>query len=196
MKEIVYDIEIAKAIADRGSPRIDGIEYCDGWQDHANMGISSIVALQRWDYRYRIFMNDNLGEFARLVEEADRIVGFNSIPFDNAVCRANGVDVPDEKSYDILREVWIAAGLTPAFSYPSHIGFSLDALSAVNLGRKKTGHGALAPVQFQRGEYGSLLDYNMNDVWLTDRLYSIVKSGQGLDDPRSPGKLLPVRVPA
>jgi hypothetical protein len=40
MKYILYDLEIKNAIPDK-SP-IPGIEYCGGWNDHGNMGISVI----------------------------------------------------------------------------------------------------------------------------------------------------------
>jgi len=36
LNALVYDIEIVKAIRGRDEPRLDGIEYCDGWHDHAN----------------------------------------------------------------------------------------------------------------------------------------------------------------
>lgn len=193
MKTIVYDIEIKKAIEDKKSPRLDGIEYCAGWGDHAGMGISSVAVYEYVTDRYRVFMSDNISEFQHLVDDADLIVGFNSIPFDNAVCRANGINVPDEKSYDLLREIWAAAGLGPRFTYPSHMGFSLDAVAAVNLGANKSGNGALAPVQFQRGQYGSLIDYNLTDVWLTKRLYDRARVLGFLRDPRRPNEVLPFR---
>ena len=37
MGYLIYDLEIVKAIPDRNKPNEPGIEYCAGWDDHANM---------------------------------------------------------------------------------------------------------------------------------------------------------------
>lgn len=126
---LIYDIEIVKAIPPKDDKeRLPDIEYCAGWHDHAGMGVSVIGAYDYVEDRYRTFCQDNFDEFRDLIECHDQIVGFNSIPFDNQVCRvADVADIPEEKSYDILREVWAGAGLGPVFSYPAHVGFSLDA---------------------------------------------------------------------
>ena len=41
---LIYDCEIAKAIQGRNETRLEGVEYCDGWEDFGNMGISCICA--------------------------------------------------------------------------------------------------------------------------------------------------------
>ena len=41
---LICDIEIVNAIPDRNKPNEPGIEYCAGWNDHANMGVSVIGA--------------------------------------------------------------------------------------------------------------------------------------------------------
>lgn len=56
---LVYDIEIIKAIPQKDSPKKQGIEYCKGWHDHQNMGISVIGAYSFEDDRYRVFTKDN-----------------------------------------------------------------------------------------------------------------------------------------
>lgn len=197
MQIIVYDIEIKKAILGRNEEPIEGIEYCQGWSDHTGMGISSITAYDYAKNRMRVFMDDNMGEFALMVQEADLIVGFNSIAFDNKVCRANGIAIPEGRDYDILVELWAAAGLPRHFAGKQSGGFGLDATCDANFGLKKTGNGALAPVLYQRGQYGALLDYNINDVYLTARLLDKIIAQKGvLNDPRDPGEFLELRVPS
>jgi hypothetical protein len=192
---LIYDIEIKKAIQGKKEEKIEGIEYCADWHDHENMGISCICAYDYEEKRYRVFMEDNLGDFATLVQNHDLIVGFNSISFDNAVCLRNGIEVPVEKSYDILVELWRGAGLGAKFEYPSHMGFGLDATCAVNFGTTKTGHGALAPVLYQRKQYGELVDYCLNDVTLTKSLLDrIIEVGQ-LADPRNASSMLQIARP-
>ena len=67
---IVYDTEIVKCIPDRGGRKAHpDLDYCAGWDDYANMGISVLCA---WDMREgmpRVFLGDNLVDFARLIED-------------------------------------------------------------------------------------------------------------------------------
>lgn len=54
--------------------------------------------------------------------------------------------------------------------------FNLDALCWATLGGiGKTGHGAKAPALYQAQEYDRLLDYNLQDVRLTKRLFDFVR---------------------
>lgn len=176
---LIYDIEIIKAIPSKNEPRIEGIAYCEGWHDHVNMGISVIGCYDYVEDRYRVFCKDNFDDFQLLVNESETIVGFNSLAFDNKVCAANGINVPASKSLDLLVEIWKAAGLSETFQYPTHLGYGLDAVCEANFDRKKTGHGALAPVQWQNGEIGSVIDYCLNDVALTKEIVDeIARSGK------------------
>jgi len=188
---IVYDIEIIKGILGKNSEPHEDIEYCAGWHDHENMGISVIGAYDYAMSRYRVFCEDNFDQFQELVDQTDCVAGFNNIAFDNAVCRAHNINVPDDKSYDLLVEVWKGHGLADKFKYPSHIGFSLDAIASCNIDHQKTGHGELAPVQWQRGKIGSVIDYCLADVWLTKQLIDCVMSTGSLLSPRN-GK--PVKI--
>lgn len=158
------------------------------------MGISVIGVYDYIEDRFRVFCKDNFAEFQRLVDARDLVAGFNSIAFDNAVCRANGILVPEEKSYDLLVQLWTAAGLGPKFIYPTHLGFGLDATASVNLGMQKSGHGALAPVQWQRGEVGAVIDYCLQDVNITRRLIDHARNSDLLD-PRDPTQALEVETP-
>ena len=117
MNVLIYDIEIKRAILGKNEEPIDGIDYCAGWQDHANMGISCIGAYDYAADRYRVFMDDNYAEFTNLVAGRDVIVSFNGLAFDNRVCAAHGIAVPDDKSYDIL----VNCGALPASARSSRI---------------------------------------------------------------------------
>lgn len=194
---LIYDIEIVNAIQGKKEDRIEGITYCDGWDDRDNMGVSVIGAYDYDSDRYRVFCEDNFEEFAALVADHSIIAGFNSIKFDNAVLRACGIrDIPDEKSYDLLVEIWIGAGLEPEFKYPSHIGFGLDACCNANFDTRKSGHGAMAPVDWQQGRIGNVIDYCLNDVKLTKELLDRIISTGGIIDPRDSSKTIPVAAPA
>jgi hypothetical protein len=164
---IIYDCEIEKGILGQGEEPQEGIEYCGGWRDFEGMGIACIGAYDFREDRYRVFCKDNLMAFQKLVDDRDLVVGYNSLGFDNRLCAANGIQVPDEKSYDLLVEIWAGAGFGPEFNAETHLGFGLGAVCRVNFNLTKSGYGGDAPVQWQKGEIGSVIDYCLNDVWLT-----------------------------
>lgn len=164
---IVYDVEIERCIPDKNVARDPTLSYCGGWDDHAGMGISLIAA---WDLRDgplgmpRVFLRDNLDAFGTLI--AGRIVaGFNTNSFDDRLCAANGITV---KSYDLLAELRAACGEPRHYVYgKTSKGRTLDDVARVNLGgMQKSGHGAHAPVEWQRGKYGNVIDYGLRDVAL------------------------------
>ena len=200
MNALIYDIEIVNAIPERnGEPEAD-IKYCAGWHDHAGMGISVLGAYDYAEDRYRVFCQDNLHEFAAAMEKAEVIVGFNNAAFDNAVIRAAWaplVILPENweaKTYDLLRETWIAAGLAPAFNFKTHGGYGLDAICKKNFGTKKSGNGALAPKMWQRGLIGGVFDYCLNDVRLTKQLFDKVLADGKIISPKD-GAVLEIRKP-
>lgn len=194
MKKVIYDCEIIKAIPSKDEPPEPDIEYCDGWRDFENMGVSVICAYES-GVGYRVFLEDNFGEFAELIEVADCVIGFNSIAFDNKLIEAAGFKNIDEKSYDILVETWLAAGLEPEYSGSSHNGFGLDALAKENLGQTKSGTGAFAAIQWQRGQYGAVIDYCLRDVVITKRLLEIIEAAGVLYYPKHPNRSLSFRKP-
>lgn len=192
---IIYDIEIKKAIVDKRNPRIEGIEYCEGWHDHANMGISTVCAYDYATSQSRVFCEDNLEDFTSLINRAQCAISFNGIAFDNAVLTHSNIHIPPEKCYDLLVELWVSAGLSRCFVYPTHVGFGLDKTAQINLGANKSGNGAQAPVDWQRGKVGKAIDYCLRDVWLTKGLVDLVMQRGYLLDPRDPTHRLEIRDP-
>lgn len=195
MKDIVvYDLEIKKAIRSRGEDIIPGIQYCEGWNDHKGMGVSVLCAYDYASGRYRVFCEDNLSEFADLVK-GKLVVGFNHIRFDNSVCLlGEGIEVGVEAQYDVLQAVWKASGLGPVFSPSTHGGFKLDDCARVNLGKQKTYNGALAPIAWQRGRIGTVIDYCLEDVRLTKLLFDMALNGELFKCPKT-GKMLELAKP-
>lgn len=192
MKALIYDIEIVNAIPLRKEAPIYGISYCAGWQDHANMGISVIGGYETDTGRYRVWCADNREEFFEVADKAELLVTFNGIGFDDKVIRAcwsNDFD-PGQKSYDLLVEIWRAAGLGPTFDYRTHGGYGLDAMCEKNFGLRKTGNGALAPVLWQQGKVGQVIDYCLNDIRMTAPLFDCAVIGQPLMDPNNEGEML------
>ena len=184
---IVYDLEIVKAVPDRKKPNLPGIKYCTGWDDHAGMGISVLCAYDTKDHRFRVFCDDNKEAFLELIskDESLPLVSFNGLAFDNRVISACwGISIDPNRCYDLLVETWRAHGLAPKFQYPTHIGYGLDAIIKANkLAEGKTGEGAHAPVAWQQGKIGEVIDYCLEDVRLTHILYSASLGGSPLVSP-------------
>lgn len=198
-KAIVYDLEILKAIRGKGEEIHEDVQYCDGWHDHANMGISVLTCYEYQTDEYRVLCGDNLHVFHELVARNDYIVGFNSARFDRkVVCAVTGCS-PDpfvQKDYDILAELWVADGLDPdKFYWKTHGGYSLDDTCAVNGLAPKRLNGALAPIQWQRGNIGQVIDYCLDDTAKTKKLFDrIVATGQ-LNNPKFTGTVSKLRRP-
>lgn len=56
-------------------------------------------------------------------------------------------------------------------------GYRLDDLAWLNLNTGKTGNGALAPELYQKGQWGKLIDYCLQDVNLTRMLFNKIHVG-------------------
>jgi hypothetical protein len=196
LNAIIYDIEIEKAIPDRDGLNLEaGVEYCDGWKDFKNMGISVIGVYDYVEDRLLHYLKPQLQEFAALVARRDLVIGFNNRSFDDQLLAANGITVPRAKSYDILVEIWAADGLGPAFNHRTHGGYGLDRVCAVNFGLNKTGSGDLAPVMWQRGQHQEVIDYCMNDVALTREIMDRILRGEPIRNPKRSYQNLTIRKP-
>lgn len=189
MKLVIYDAEIKNAIPEKGVAPLEGVTYCRGWGDHAGMGIAVICAYV-WDEGYRVYLEDNLSAFKELVEAPDTlIVGFNNRSFDDQLLEACGIHVPTNHSWDLLRAVRVARGMSPS----GVSGPSLHILCQANFLAGKSGSGAFAPILWQRGKHGQVISYCLNDTIQLKKLIELVVVGR-LRDPES-GRVLNVQRP-
>ncbi len=216
-KILIYDCEIINLIPHRYKPNNPNYSYCNGWKDFNNMGVSVIGSWRNFDLiniggknfivpipwgKYQAFVNPNsripafVGKnrvedfvtFYKLFILSDRLVGFNSVAFDDFLCKANGMTAI-KTDFDLLREVRIASNQPPDFVRGvTKGGYNLENLAQKNLGRGKTGRGELAPVLWLDGRKQEVINYCINDVKLLKQLYFRFINGL-LRDPHS-GKLL------
>ena len=188
MKILIYDCEIIKAIMDPKKVDLQGIEYCTGWDDYDNMGISVIGVNFISEDEDEVFSHNcdkDLETFQDELYVADALVGFNNQSFDDNLLKANGFNIPNDiVNYDILAEIWEGAGLGRKFEYPSHAGFSLDAICKANGLGEKTGTGANAAVLWQRGKFDEVIEYCENDIRLTRKLFDLIQEKGEIRDPR------------
>ncbi len=167
---IVYDCEIIRAMPVPGVAADPTLDYCAGWDDFENMGISCICAYDFATDSSHVFLSDNLADFQILIDKSEEVIGFNSIHFDDRLCAINGIKI--KTTYDLQCEVWVAAGMPRAYTKDvTRRGYSLGKLAEVNLGYGKKITGAMAPELWQRGKIGTVIDYCLQDVSFTKNLY-------------------------
>lgn len=202
MTRIVYDCEIIRCIPSKGveingifetkeayyNRFGDGFEYCGGWRDFENMGISIIGACDIDTGDLYTFVNPlingyddtpTINEFENFVTVETEVWGFNSLNFDDALCAANLIQV--DTDHDLLQLVRLAAyGSTDWQDQPPGYSYSLDALARAN-GFKKSGSGELAPKLWQQGKYQEVIDYCLNDCKITRELILLYEAGKLID---------------
>ena len=200
-KILIFDCEIINCIPPQNDEdKNPNLNYCKGWRDFKNMGISVIGTWRNYDLvkifgnyytiplpsgKYQAFVNHNslinafsfpdivvkdFEQFLRLAMISDCIVGFNSRAFDDKLCHANHLEFTTD--FDLLEEVRLAAGM------PRHYvrgltksGYNLNNLALTNLGYGKTKTGELAPVLWQEGKKEEVIKYCQSDVELLRSLY-------------------------
>ena len=177
---LIFDVEIIKCIPNtKKEENNPNLEYCEGWNDFQNMGISVICAYDYKEATYKTFLQDNLDEFKELTLNRS-LVGFNSAAFDDKLLQANSINAVTR--YDLLQEVRLASGQPKTYGKGSRRGYSLDALAKANLNTSKTSSGSLAPVMWQQGKIGAVIDYCLQDVVITKKLFDLSQK-KALIDP-------------
>ena len=174
MKLVVYDCEIRHCIPDGKNPIPEGMACCAGWTDYVGMGISVITAYV-WGEGYRVFLEDNMEEFKALASDPETMLaGFHSWRFDDRLISAVlGIQIA--QSWDLLYQIALAAALNP-HGVPH--GYSLDAVCEANFLPKKSRSGAQAPILWQSGMIGTLIDYGLGDVMRTKKLIELALDGR------------------
>ncbi|MEM9213991.1 MAG: hypothetical protein AAGD25_06550 [Cyanobacteria bacterium P01_F01_bin.150] len=204
MNYLVYDCEIIKCIPQKGVDNDPNYDYCDGWHDHANMGIACIgwahsngsqgvIVIDCDDPRQEMI------EMAidTLYHGSHSLVGFNSKAFDDKLIYANRIYQTihpgfDRQAittdYDLLELIRIAAYGSPKWQdCPKGYSYALGRIGEAN-GFPKTGSGELAPKLWQDGKRQEVIDYCLNDVKITRALFDLGLQGQ-LVDPNTGSKL-------
>jgi len=190
MKTVVFDLEIKKQIVpanpdERNTHQNELIEKGEavaGWEQAHTAGISSGVAYCIEEDRYYIY-GDNYSDHSDLADQlaaADHVIGFNHWNFDYALLAetvglplSHITDIdspPGERDLDLLQMAWAGHGKR-VFGR----GFSLGNLCEANFGEGKNGNGAHAPILYQQGKWGQLLNYNVRDVELTAKLHRFMQ---------------------
>lgn len=187
---LIFDAEIKNGVVTENNPMQAGFRYAKGWNDYAGMGISVVCGYHIGEARPRVFLEDNLSELVQMIERGTVLIGFNNWRFDNRLLFENGIGIPHGQSKDIAAAIWHAAGV-PTGEHPK--GRGLDAICLANGLPGKTGNGADAPQDFQRGRIGRVIDYCLGDIRSTLQLYRYITQTGGCKDPVT-GEWLTVRI--
>lgn len=190
---VVYDVEVVR-----------GPRYVKrGFDNPFGMGFASAVAYEYLTDRYYFFLhNKGRYEIVNLLKGKIAIT-FNGIKFDSRVLIGNDRAV-DKKgrvytlngimywdNYDILLEVIkskfkienIKDALVKLDEKGIHDGtFNLNSICKSSFGVEKCGHGAHAPILYNKGQYDKLLEYNHQDVRLTKRLFEFIREHKQVVD--------------
>lgn len=188
-RTLIFDCEIKNAIPDKNEPLRPNIQYCKGWTDFVGMGIAVICVYDYHVGQYRIFCEDNLGDLAALIDDSDLVIGFNNIHFDNKLIAAHGIEFDPAKNWDLYVEAKTAA---EADRYAK--GYKLDDFVRVNFRIRKKQSGAMAPILWQQGKIGQVIDYGLTDTWLTKKCIDLIIETGSIMDPRT-GRKLSLSIP-
>lgn len=161
MHIIIFDLEIATPIKN------------NDW-NAAKRGENGISSLVLWDSvteRYHLYDDFTFDKCVEHLNTADLLVGFNSLEFDTPCFQGYTGCILTPPQFDILQAIWQAVGKRSK-------GWKLDDICQRTIGEGKSGTGEGAPKLFAEGRFGELFDYNLNDVYLTRKLYNhIVQFG-------------------
>lgn len=117
-----------------------------------------------------------LDEALDVLNTADLLVGWNTASFDTEVLESLVDRALVAPQYDILAAVWDSLGHREK-------GWKLGDVASRTLGLDKNGSGATAPELAHRGEWGKLLDYCVNDVYLVQQLWNHIVDNKSLPAP-------------
>jgi len=148
--EVVLDIETANTFQDVGK------------YDPTLLKVSLVGTYSYATNSYESFLEPDLPKLWRLLESADRIIGFNIMHFDFPVLNSYYPgDLTTFPSLDLMVEIEKVIGFR----------LKLDHVAQMCLGTGKSGNGLQAIEFFKRGEIDKLRDYCLQDVKVTKEVY-------------------------
>jgi DEAD/DEAH box helicase domain-containing protein len=145
-KEVVFDIETQTAAGG----------------DFKQMRIS-VVGVYFYDTdEYRCFEEREFPELWTRLEQADRLIGYNSRYFDTPILNNYYPgDLNGFAQLDMLEEIHKVLGFR----------LKLDDVAAATVGHRKSGHGLQAVEWWKQGEIQKIKDYCLQDVKVTKAVY-------------------------
>lgn len=172
-KEVVLDIETANSFADVGK------------YDASLLKVSLVGLYEYATDTYTSYLEPDLPKLWRVLEGADRIIGYNLFGFDYQVLNTYYAgDLAKFPTLDIMAEI------------EKKLGFriKLDDVAHGSLGTGKSGNGLQAIEFFRRGEIDKLRDYCLQDVKVTKEVYEFGLANKNVRFKDRQGQMVQVPV--
>jgi len=149
MREIVLDIE-TQNIFERGN------------RDASKLRISFVGIFDYATNEYSGFFENDLPMLWRVLEQCDRLIGYNIKGFDIPVMNAHYAgDLTKLPQLDLMEEIAKGTGFR----------LKLDDVAQATLGVGKSGSGLDAVKYYQEGKLDLLKEYCLQDVKVTKQVY-------------------------
>ncbi len=139
--------------------------------DTSELRVSVVGAYLSWTKEYIAFLEEDVQTFLDLLFQADMVVGYNHVWFDLPVLQKYAKwNLKKINNYDILLEI------------EKKLGFKmkLDDLAKANLGTQKTDSYETYRHYHKPCEGLKLIEYCLNDVTITERVFQLIQKGQVL----------------
>ncbi|HTK05056.1 MAG TPA: ribonuclease H-like domain-containing protein [Candidatus Eisenbacteria bacterium] len=171
--EVVLDIETSNSFADVGK------------YDPSLLKVSLVGVYSYATDKYESFLEPDLPKLWRVLEAADRIIGYNLFGFDYHVLNTYYPgDLHKFPTLDVMKEI------------EQKLGFriKLDDVAHGSLGVGKSGNGLQAIEFFRRGEIDKLRDYCLMDVKVTKEVYEFGLANKHVKFKDRQGQLVQVPI--
>ena len=156
MKRLVLDLETKRSFNEVG-----------GSHNKHLLGVSLVGTYHYNEDKFIAYREESFAELAKILKEAELLIGFNLIGFDWPVLAAELGDwVKELPTLDLMFEAQKALGHR----------ISLDALAQATLGMNKIGSGLDALYYYAEGNWEKLERYCLEDVKITRDLYEYAKT--------------------
>ena len=150
MRIVTFDIETANWMSDIGT------------SDPADLTFALVCIHDSDTGEYKSFLEPELPQLWKILENIDLLVGYNSDHFDIPLLnKYYPGDLTRIKSLDIMKEVQRVVGRR----------LRLDAIADGTLGKKKSGDGAQSIKWWRAGEVDKVRQYCLKDVEITREIF-------------------------
>jgi hypothetical protein len=167
---LCYDIEIVNAVPDKKRKPEPGIKYCSGWDDHKGMGVACVCVYDMWTREVRVFTKGNFEDMMELFSQREEIVSYYGTKFDDKVLKAAGFNI--KTTYDVCLLLRARTGEPDKWERGvSRGGMGLGEVAQANGFGAKREDGWKAPIMWQMGQYGRVIDYCIDDAMKTYKLF-------------------------
>ncbi|MCR4281312.1 MAG: ribonuclease H-like domain-containing protein [Candidatus Kaiserbacteria bacterium] len=157
MRVVTFDIETANWMSDIGT------------SNPADLTIALVCIHDSKTGEYKSFLEPELPQLWKILENIDLLVGYNSDHFDIPLLnKYYPGDLTRIRSLDIMKEIQRVVGRR----------LRLDAIADGTLGKKKSGDGAQSIKWWRAGEVEKVRQYCLKDVEITREIFDYaIKNG-------------------